>query len=84
MITGATSGIGAAFASRLARDGRDLVLVARDGDRLEAAAARHREQGVSVQVLVADLSTAEGRNRVAARVSDAASKDRQAARNVRA
>jgi short-subunit dehydrogenase len=72
LITGATSGIGAAFASRLARDGRDLVLVARDGARLEEAAGRHRERGLSVQVLVADLTTAEGRDRVAARLTDPA------------
>jgi short-subunit dehydrogenase len=70
LITGATSGIGAAFAARLARDGRDLVLVARDRARLDAAAATARATGVAVEVLRADLAVPAQRDRVAARLAD--------------
>jgi short-subunit dehydrogenase len=70
LITGATSGIGAAFVTRLARDHRDLVLVARDRQRLQAAAETARDEGVAVEVLAADLSLAAGREQVAARLAD--------------
>lgn len=57
LITGASSGIGAVYADRLARRGHDLVLVARDGARLSALAGRlQREAGVRAEVLQADLT----------------------------
>ena len=57
LVTGASSGIGATYADRFARRGQDLVLVARDKERMEALAARLRaETGVAIDILQADLT----------------------------
>ncbi|QJC78469.1 SDR family NAD(P)-dependent oxidoreductase [Pseudomonas umsongensis] len=57
LVTGASSGIGAVYAQRLAARGFDLLLVARDQERLEAAASALRDaHGVQVEVLKADLT----------------------------
>ena len=57
LITGASSGIGAVYADRLARRGHELILVARDRQRLDALAMRLSEDtGRRVEVVVADLS----------------------------
>jgi uncharacterized protein len=57
VITGASSGIGAIYADRLARRGYNLILVARNRNRLEALAARLRDEtGRSVEILPADLN----------------------------
>lgn len=71
LITGATSGIGAEFATQLAARGDDLVLVARDETRLSETAERLRARhGITVEVLPADLSVREQTERVAARIED--------------
>jgi short-subunit dehydrogenase len=57
LVTGASSGIGAVYAQRLAARGFDLLLVARDLQRLEEAASKLRDEyGVQVEVLKADLT----------------------------
>ncbi|MTD26245.1 SDR family NAD(P)-dependent oxidoreductase [Erwinia sorbitola] len=60
LITGASTGIGAVYAERFARRKHDLVLVARDKTKLEKLAERLRqENGISVDVLPADLTQNE-------------------------
>lgn len=57
LITGASSGIGAVYADRFAKRGYDLILVARNRERLEALATRlAADAGRSVEVIVADLN----------------------------
>jgi short-subunit dehydrogenase len=71
LITGASTGIGATYAERFARRGHDLVLVARDQARLDALAARLRQDhGVAVDVLPADLTQARDLSAVETRLRD--------------
>lgn len=73
LITGGSVGIGAAFAREFAARGHDVVLVARDTDRLATVADRLRSRhGVAVDTIAADLADRAAVARVAARVADQA------------
>lgn len=71
LITGASSGIGAMYAERLAREGQDLVLVARDQTRLDQLASQLRNDfDIDVEVLRADLLNGQDLERVERRLQE--------------
>ena len=71
LITGASSGIGAAIARQLAGRGHGAVLVARREDRLRELAGELADRhGVRMETVAADLATEEGRDKVVAAVSE--------------
>src|SRR6202012_1744549 len=68
LITGASTGIGAVYADRLAKRGYDLILVARNEERLREAAARLKSTGRKIEMIAADLTNREDTQRIAERL----------------
>ncbi len=74
VVTGASTGLGAVYADRLAKRGYDLILVARDAGRMEALAKRLRaDTGVKVDVVRADLTAEADVEAISRRLADDAS-----------
>ncbi len=69
LITGASTGIGAVYADRLAKRGYDLILVARNHQKLNEVAAQIQDTGRKIETLPADLTVKEDVQRVALRLS---------------
>ncbi len=71
LVTGASSGLGVEYVRSLARSGHGIVLVARDGDRLQSVAGQVADEfGVSTEVLVADLHNPSDVAKVGQRLGD--------------
>ena len=69
LITGASTGIGAVYADRLARRGYNLILVARSAEKLSEVASRLKSTGRTIETFPADLTRKEDVQRVAERLS---------------
>jgi uncharacterized protein len=69
LITGASTGIGAVYADRLAKRGYNLILVARSQEKLSEVAARLKSTGRGIETISADLTNNEDVRRVAERLS---------------
>src|SRR6201984_2794878 len=68
LITGASTGIGAVYADRLAKRGYDLILVARSEEKLSEVAPRLKPTGRRIEMIAADLTKAEDVRSIAERL----------------